>query len=86
MDALTGEVKWKIRGFQRGSLIAADGHLIVLGERGKLALVEASPAEFKEISSVQILDGICWSSPSLANGKLYLRNQEEMICFNLSGK
>ncbi len=37
-----------------------------------------------EISSVQILDGVCWSSPSLANGKLYLRNQEEMICFNLS--
>jgi outer membrane protein assembly factor BamB len=86
VDALTGEVKWKTRGFQRGSLIAADGHLIVLGERGKLALVEASPAEFKEISSVQILDGICWSSPSLANGKLYLRNQKEMICFNLSGK
>ncbi len=86
VDALTGEVKWKIRGFQRGSLIAADSHLVVLGERGKLALVEASPAEFKEIASVQILDGICWSSPSLANGKLYLRNQKEMICFNLSRK
>jgi outer membrane protein assembly factor BamB len=86
VDALTGELKWKTRGFQRGSLIAADGHLIVLGERGKLALVETSPEEFKEISSMQILDGICWSSPSLANGKLYLRNHEEMICFNFSGK
>lgn len=86
VDALTGEVKWKSRGFQRGSLIAADGHLIVLGERGKLSLVEASPAEFKEIGSMQIFDGICWSSPSLANGKLYLRNQKEMICFDLSGK
>jgi outer membrane protein assembly factor BamB len=86
VDVMTGEERWKIRGFQRGSLIVADGHLIVLGERGKLALVEASPVEFKEISSVQILDGICWTSPSLANGKLYLRNHEEMIAFNLSGK
>ncbi len=86
VDALTGEKKWRIRGFQRGSLIAADGHLIVLGERGKLSLVEASPVKFKEISSVQILDGICWTNPSLANGKLYLRNQKEIVCLNLSGK
>ena len=86
VDVLTGEEKWKTRGFQRGSLIVADGHLIVWGERGKLALVEASPVEFKEISSIQILDGICWTSPSLANGKLYLRNHEEMIALNLSGK
>jgi outer membrane protein assembly factor BamB len=86
VDVMTGEARWKIRGFQRGSLIVADGFLIVLGERGKLAMVEASPVEFKEISSVQILDGICWTSPSLANGKLYLRNHEEMIAFNLSGK
>jgi outer membrane protein assembly factor BamB len=85
VDVETGEKKWEIRGFQRGSLIAADGHLIVLGERGKLALVEISPVEFKEISSVQIFDGICWTSPSLANGKLYLRNHEEMVCFDLSG-
>lgn len=85
VDVETGEKKWEIRGFQRGSLIAADGHLIVLSERGKLALVEASPVEFREISSVQILDGICWTSPSLANGRLYLRNHEEMVCFDLSG-
>ena len=41
LDATTGEVKWKARGFQRGSLIAADGRLIVLGEAGNLALVDA---------------------------------------------
>lgn len=86
VDVMTGEVRWKIRGFQRGSLIVANGHLIVLGERGKLAMVEASSIEFKEISSVQLLDGICWTSPSLANGKLYLRNHEEMTALNLSGK
>jgi outer membrane protein assembly factor BamB len=38
IDAATGEEKWKARGFERGSLIAADGKLIVLGEQGKVAL------------------------------------------------
>ncbi len=45
------------RGFERGSVIVADGHLIVLGERGKLALVEATPKEFTEVASVEIRDG-----------------------------
>jgi outer membrane protein assembly factor BamB len=85
-DALTGQERWKARGFQRGSLIAADGHLVVLGERGKLALVEATPEEFREVASVQILSGKCWTSPTLANGKLYLRNQKEMLCLDIKMK
>lgn len=85
-DALTGEEKWKARGFQRGSLIAADGHLIVLGERGKLALVEATPERFREVANVKFLSGKCWTSPTLANGKLYLRNQKEMVCLDIKVK
>ena len=82
-DASTGEEKWKAGGFQKGSLIAADGHLIVLGENGKLALVEATPEEYREVASVKILRGKCWTIPTLANGKLYLRNQKEMVCLNI---
>jgi outer membrane protein assembly factor BamB len=86
LDAITGKEKWKARGFERGSLIVAGGHLIVLGERGKLALVEATPEAFKEVASVEILRGKCWTSPTLANGKLYLRNQKEMVCLDLAAK
>jgi outer membrane protein assembly factor BamB len=86
LDIATGQPKWQQRGFQKGSLLFADGHLIVLGEQGKLALVEAAPEAYKEKGSVEILRGRCWTMPTLANGKLYLRNQSEMLCLEVTGK
>ncbi len=86
LDVRTGEEKWKARGFSKGSLIAADGKLIVLGEQGRLALVEATPDEYQEISSFQPLSGKCWSSPSLANGRLYVLNEKELISFDIRSK
>ncbi len=86
IDAASGEEKWKARGFQRGSLVLVDNYLIVLGERGKLALVEATPERFNEITSFQALDGKCWTSPTLANGKLYLRNHKEIVAFDIQAR
>ncbi len=86
VDARTGEEKWQARGFQRGSLIAADGHLIVLGEEGRLALVEATPAGYRERASAQIMTGRSWTVPTLAAGRLYLRNQSEMLCLDMIGQ
>ncbi len=83
MDAANGETKWTKGGFGKGSLILADGHLIVLSERGLLVLVEATPDEFREKASAQVLQGRCWTMPTLVNGKLYLRNQKELICLNM---
>ncbi|MGH7490882.1 MAG: PQQ-binding-like beta-propeller repeat protein [bacterium] len=85
LDAATGEDKWKTRGLGKGTVMLADGHLIVLSERGKLVLAEASSEGYVEKASAQILRGKCWTSPSLANGKLYLRNEREMVCLDLKG-
>jgi len=85
LDSATGEIKWKARGFQRGSLIAADGRLIVLGEAGNLALVDANPKEFVQGSTAKILEGRNWTAPTLARGKLYLRNHEELVCVEMQG-
>jgi outer membrane protein assembly factor BamB len=83
--AATGEEKWKESGFGHGSLILADGHLIVLSERGKLFLVEATPAGYREKGSGQVLSGKCWTAPALADGRLYLRNEEELLALNWTG-
>ena len=83
VDANTGVEKWKARGYGKGTLIVADGHLVVLGERGKLALVKALPNEFVEVASAQVLSGKCWTVPSLADGRLYLRNEQEIVCLDL---
>ena len=85
IEANTGAEQWVARGFGKGSLILADGNLIVLGEGGKLALVEATPLEFREKGGVQLLHGKCWTAPSLAGGKLYVRNHEEMVCLDVTG-
>ncbi len=83
MSFQTGEVLWRQRGFNKGSLIAADGKLIVYGERGTLALAEVSPQEYREISRTEVLPGRTWTVPTLAEGKLFLRNEEELVCLKL---
>lgn len=79
----TGEEQWRQRGFGKGSLLLADRHLIILGEGGKLALVEATPNEYREKACFQLFDDKCWTVPTLAGGRLYLRNQKEMVCLDL---
>ena len=85
IDAATGKERWKTRGFGHGSLILAGGHLIVLSDRGKLALVQATPEEYRELGNAQVIEGKCWTSPSLADGRLYVRNEEELIAFDWKG-
>jgi outer membrane protein assembly factor BamB len=85
IDAATGNERWKQRGFGHGSLILAGGHLVVLSERGKLALVQATPAEYRELGSAQVLEGKCWTAPSLADGKLYVRNEEQLVALDWKG-
>ncbi len=83
VSAATGELRWSQRGFGRGSLIAADGMLYVLGESGTLALVDATPAGYRETGRFPALSGRSWTAPALAGGRLYLRNLEEMACIDL---
>lgn len=83
VDAADGSMKWGARGLGKGSLIAADGLLIILGERGQLVLAEATPQAYRELSRAQVLGGKCWTSPTLAHGKLYLRNQTEIMCIDM---
>ena len=87
IDAATGKEHWKQRGFSHGSLIAADGHLVVLSERGcDLALVEATPQDYREKGRTEVLSGKCWTAPTVANGRLYLRNEEELVALDWTGR
>jgi len=78
------ELAWAKRGLGKGSLILADDKLLVLSDRGKLLLVEASTEGYEERGSVQALEGRCWTAPSLSHGRLYLRNDKEMVVYDLT--
>ncbi len=87
IDFKTGQTKWSQGGMGTGSLMLADGKLIILSEKGKLVIAEASPDGYKELSSKQILRGKCWTVPVLANGRIYARNADgHLVCVDVSGK
>ncbi len=80
----TGELKWSTKDPAFGSLICADGKLIVLSEKGELLVADPATAEFKPLARSRILTGTCWTPPALANGLLYVRNARgELRCLNL---
>jgi outer membrane protein assembly factor BamB len=85
MNFRTGSIAWTKKDFKKGSLLIADGKLIILGESGTLALAEATPADYRQISSFQFSRGKCWTCPVLAEGRLYVRDEEKIVCYELRG-
>lgn len=87
VDAATGETKWQGTRYGGQVLLVPDiDALIVLSEKGKVALVKADPAAFTELAQLDALHGRTWNHPAVSHGKLYVRNSEEMACFELAGK
>lgn len=82
----TGERAWT--GDRYGGqliFIEAMEMLLVLSERGDLALVRAVPDRFEEVARFKALYGKTWNHPIIHHGKLYVRNSEEAVCFELPG-
>lgn len=73
---MDGEEQWSMPiGF--GSVIAADGKLVALGEKGTLYFAEMTPKKYNEISKIETgLSQLCWTPPVLANGMVYCRNDK----------
>src|SRR5262249_25104526 len=86
VDFKTGEIKWKDRCVGKGSLCYADGHLYVRGENGQVALVEATPAAYKEKGRFTPPGSSTkqnWPYPVIANGCLYLRDHGTLYCYDV---
>jgi outer membrane protein assembly factor BamB len=87
LDLRTGAVRWKKSGYHKGSLLLVDHYLLVLGERGKLELLEASAEEPMPLAGAQPLRSArCWTMPVLAEGRLFLRDEEQVLCLDVSRK
>jgi outer membrane protein assembly factor BamB len=74
--------------YGRGSMILADGKLIALGEAGLLGLLKPSPDKLEEMARWQVpqMRYPCWTAPVLANGRLYLRDEDHLVCYDLAKK
>jgi outer membrane protein assembly factor BamB len=85
VDFKTGEERWNQPGYGKGSVALADGHLIGLGDHGELALIRATPKAYTEVSRCQIFDKdtLTWTVPIIANGRLYIRCENELAALDL---
>lgn len=79
VDFATGELKWTDRASGFGSVLSADGKLIVLSDKGELMVAPARPTGFQPVARAQVLGGKCWTTPVLANGRLFCRNVQGVL-------
>ena len=80
-----GENQWRARGYGSGQvlLLADQGLLLVLSEKGEVVLLKATPDKHTVLGKFAALKGKTWNHPVIAGGKLFVRNGEEMACFEL---
>jgi outer membrane protein assembly factor BamB len=87
LDLKTGAIKWEEPQKGRCALIAAEGHLIILGERGTLQLAEINPARLVSKGELpDVLTFKAWAMPALAKKRLYVRDQKQLVCLDLEKK
>ena len=87
----TGKVKWaEEKAVSPGAVLYADGHLIVHGENGQVALVDVSGGAYKEKGRFTPKDAVAhsgmlksWAYPALANGRLYLHDGNSLWCYQV---
>jgi outer membrane protein assembly factor BamB len=84
VDVRSGKRNWKGGRYGFGQLLLASGHLIVLTETGEVVLVKATPEGHQELARFGALTGKTWNNPAIADGKLIVRNQTEMACYELA--
>jgi len=86
LDVNTGERKWKDGRYGYGQIILAGSHLIVTSDKGDVALVKATPSAYTEVARFAAVQGQTWNYPAIDNGKLLVRNSNEMAAYDISGR
>jgi outer membrane protein assembly factor BamB len=88
MDFKTGKQLWRNRSVGKGSVTYADKHIYALGEDGVVGLVDASRDGYKEISRFEIQKGSLptWSPLVISDGRMYLREQDNLTSYDIKSK
>ena len=83
VDFKTGAVKWSQEQFRAGSITLVGDKLLIIREGGEMILAPASPQAFKPIARAQVLPGVMRPLPAIAEGFVYVRNENTLVCLDL---
>ena len=85
IEVQTGQRRWKGGRYGHGQvlLLAEQGVLLVISETGEAALLEATPEAHRELGRFQAIEGKTWNHPAIAQGCLFIRNDEQIVCYRL---
>jgi outer membrane protein assembly factor BamB len=83
VELMTGKVRWTQDGLSAGTVTLAGTNLLVLTERGELIAAAAAAGGFKQVNRAQILSFGVRAFPALADGYLYARSKDKLVCVNL---
>jgi len=87
IELATGKIAWSEKPPERGSaaVLYADGHVIFRYDRGLVVWVEATPEAFRIRGRFQAetADGPAWPHPVIHRGRLYLRHNDLLLCYDL---
>ncbi len=79
----TGKVAWRKRGFARAHLLRTGDHVVILDEEGDLAIATPTPEGLTIHCRAHVMDRLVWTPPTLAEGKLYIRNRTTIKALDL---
>jgi outer membrane protein assembly factor BamB len=84
----SGQVAWRDRSVGKGSVVFADDRLYLYSEQGVVGLAEANPGGYREHGRFQVSAGSLptWSHPIVANGKLFIREQDNIYAYDVRQK
>jgi outer membrane protein assembly factor BamB len=86
VEAATGKSLWKkerIGKYHAALLRTGDGKLLLLDDAGELALLSPDPKGYRELARSKVC-GPTWAHPALSDGRLYVRDEKELICLKLA--
>jgi len=83
VEMKTGKVRWSEDRFRAGSVTLAGNRLVIVRETGELILAETSPEAFRPLARAQVLPATVRAFPAIADGLLYLRNENTLVCLDL---
>ncbi len=83
VDLQTGQRAWAGKDQGHGQVLRVGDLLLITQEWGGLALVALDPTDYKELGSIQALDGKTWNNPALSGDLLLVRNDQEAACYQL---